>query len=271
MNENQLLYLFSSMAQVMGGVFGLTLTAYVFFVDKFKDSTNGDDTLYDASTSILSRFFRILISLALCAGTIVLLCILGIINLHKYIYFNSFIINESVLAFSIGLISVLAFGVMLLDPEKLEKEIAKMKKSAEEYYKTTEDSKSGDFRTFLRTYNLLQETIINLAKNLIELKNIPYIDKGYKPQIIQSLRVLLLNEIITQTLIQEINELRMYRNGLVHGIDFDISQSVCTRITEIYDGLKNVLDALTKEGKDSNKYKEAVEHLYHITKEFHHN
>lgn len=30
LNENQLLYLFSSMAQIIGGVFGLTLTAYVF-------------------------------------------------------------------------------------------------------------------------------------------------------------------------------------------------------------------------------------------------
>ena len=37
LNENQLLYLFSSMAQIIGGVFGLTLTAYVFFVDKFKE------------------------------------------------------------------------------------------------------------------------------------------------------------------------------------------------------------------------------------------
>ena len=38
LNENQLLYLFSSMAQIIGSVFGLTLTAYVFFVDKFRES-----------------------------------------------------------------------------------------------------------------------------------------------------------------------------------------------------------------------------------------
>ena len=85
LNENQLLYLFSAMAQVIGGVFGLTLTAYVFFVDKFKESTDGDDTLYDAATSILSRYFRTLISLAICTGVIVLLCVFGIINLHQYI------------------------------------------------------------------------------------------------------------------------------------------------------------------------------------------
>ena len=128
LNENQLLYLFSAMAQVIGGVFGLTLTAYVFFVDKFKESTDGDDTLYDAATSILSRYFRTLISLAICTGVIVLLCVFGIINLHQYIPLSTLVVTESVLLFSIGLIAILAFGAMLLDPQKLEKEIAKMKK-----------------------------------------------------------------------------------------------------------------------------------------------
>ena len=264
LNENQLLYLFSSMAQVIGGVFGLTLTAYVFFVDKFKESTDGDDTLYDAATSILSRYFRTLISLAICTGAIVLLCVFGIINLHQYIPLGMLVVNESVLLFSIGLISILAFGAMLLDPQKLEKEIAKMKKSAEEYYKASEDSMSGDFVTFLRTYNLLQSTILNLAEKLIQFKSTPYVDKGYKPQIIQALRTLTFNEIITRTLNQEINELRMYRNGLVHGIDFDVTQTACERINEIYNALKDVLDTLLRDGKDSEKYSEAVARLHKL-------
>ena len=45
LNENQFLYLFSCMAQVIGGVFGLTLTAYVFFVDNFRKYTSNDETL----------------------------------------------------------------------------------------------------------------------------------------------------------------------------------------------------------------------------------
>lgn len=264
LNENQLLYLFSSMAQVIGGVFGLTLTAYVFFVDKFKESTNGDDTLYDASTSILSRCFKILISLAICSGAIVLLCIFGIINLHKWIPLNTFVINESVLLFSIGLISILTFGVILLDPQKLDKEIAKMKKSADEYYGVAENSMPGDFVDFLRTYNLLENTIFALAEELTKFKNISYTDKGYKPQIIQSLRILTLNGIITKTMSQEINELRMYRNSLVHGIDFDVTQAACTHIKEIYEALKNVLDALIQDGKDSEKYNAAIARLHEL-------
>ena len=67
-NENQLLYLFSAMAQVIGGVFGLTLTAYVFFVDKFKESTRDDDTLYDATTAILNRISTFLFHWQLLVG-----------------------------------------------------------------------------------------------------------------------------------------------------------------------------------------------------------
>ncbi|MCO4882357.1 hypothetical protein VOI32_37795 [Paraburkholderia caribensis] len=36
LNENQVLYLFSTSAQVLAGVYGLTLTAYIFFQKRAK-------------------------------------------------------------------------------------------------------------------------------------------------------------------------------------------------------------------------------------------
>ena len=162
LNENQLLYLFSAMAQVIGGVFGLTLTAYVFFVDKFKESTKDDDTLYDATTAILNRYFHILILIAITCGLIILLCMIGIIDLHNWMAIYPFVINESLFLFLIGITAILTFGTMLLDPGKLDKEIKKMKKSAEKYYQSTA-SASGDFRKFLRTYKLLEAVIIDFA------------------------------------------------------------------------------------------------------------
>lgn len=121
LNENQLLYLFSAMAQVIAGVFGLTLTAYVFFADKFRESTSGDDTLYDATVTLLKRYFYILAMLAIVCGTVIALCIFGIIDLYNWMKVYSFIINETVLLFIVGIVAILAFGAILLDPEKLDK------------------------------------------------------------------------------------------------------------------------------------------------------
>jgi len=263
LNENQLLYLFSAMAQVIGGVFGLTLTAYVFFVDKFKESARDDDTLYDATTAILDRYFHILILIAITCGLIILLCMIGIIDLHNCMSIYPFVINESLFLFLIGITAILIFGTMLLDPRKLDKEIKNMKRNAEKYYKSTA-STSGDFREFLKTYNLLEHVIIDFAQEC--MKNQNSYRYNYKPQIIQSLKVLGLNEIVNGSLLNEINELRMYRNGLVHGVDFDVTKEVCNRISEIYDALEYAFDVFKNHGKNSEEWIAAIQKVYNLSR-----
>lgn len=236
LNENQLLYLMSSMAQIIGGVFGLTLTAYVFFVDKFKDSTQGDDTYYDATLSLLRRFFQTLVTVAICSGLTILICIFGIISLHNWTIMYPFVINQSVLMFVVSLISILAFGGMLLDPDKLDKEI---KRQVSHATSTKSIDKAGEFTEFLKYYNMLQDTIISFASSLVYNKEVNIFEfRQYKPQIIQSLRVLVITEIINEALREEIDNLRMYRNGLVHGINFTISQSVIDRVVQIYSAIE---------------------------------
>lgn len=264
LNENQLLYLFSAMAQIIGGVFGLTLTAYVFFVDKFKESTKDDEILYDASMAILNRYFHILISLAITCGAIIFLCILGIIDLHNYKTKYSFIINEGVFLFLIGIAAILTFGALLLDPSKLDKEIEKMKKDAEKYYQDAHNPSSGDFREFLKTYNLLEHLIIEFAAECMKGKDVRIYN--YKPQIIQSLNVLYRCEIINDSLQSEIHGLRMYRNGLVHGVDFNVPQDICDRISKIYTTLQHVFNAFKDEGTNSVEFRKAIQQLYDMTR-----
>lgn len=264
LNENQLLYLFSTMAQVTGGLFGLTLTAYIFFVDKFKESTRGDDTLYDATMSILDRYFRNLNWIGIMCGVVILLCVFGIIDMHNCLIIYPFVINQGVTLFIVLTISILAFGIALLDPNKLDKEVKRLKNDAEKYYKSGA-SEEGDFREFLKTYNLLEHLIINFAEAcLSENKRFLY---DYKPQIIQSLKVLTKSDIIDYILINEINELRMYRNALVHGIDFSIAQEVCNRIQKIYDTLNNAFEIYQEKGRDSAEWKDAKQKIYELSEQ----
>ena len=263
LNENQLLYLFSSMAQIIGGVFGLTLTAYVFFVDKFKESTQGDDTYYDATLAILRRFFQTLVTIAISCGLTILLCILGITALHNWTTVYPFIINQCVLLFVLSLISVLTFGGMLLDPDKLDKEV---KRQLHHVAANTVTDKAGDFTEFLKYYNLLQEVIINFAKSLVYNKEVNIFEfRQYKPQIIQSLRVLAIKEVINGTLREEIDNLRMYRNGLVHGINFSISQSVIDRVVKIYKAIENAHEAYKANPRGGEKWDDAIRQIYDLT------
>lgn len=264
-NDNQLLYLFSAMAQVIGGVFGLTLTTYVFFVDKFKESARDDATYYDATVALLNRYFHILILIAITCGSTIFFSIIGMLILHNQNIIYPFIINEGVLLFLIGVSAILVFGVMLLDPEKLDKEIAVMKKKAEEYYQNTSGNAPGDLGEFLKIYNMLERLIINFASAYAEEQQ--YSHHAFRPQIIQSLRSFGINEIINGALSKEINELRMFRNGLVHGVDVTVSQTICTRIKQIYDTLNNAYTVFQEKGRNSDEWRDAINKVYNLSKE----
>ena len=263
LNENQLLYLLSSMAQIIGGVFGLTLTAYVFFVDKFKDSTQGDDTYYDATLALLRRFFQTLVTVATCSGLTILICIFGIISLHNWTFAYPFVINQGVLLFIVSLISILAFGGMLLDPDKLDKEIKRQVSNAT----TKPVDKAGDFTEFLKYYNMLQDTIIAFASSLVYNKEVNIFEfRQYKPQIIQSLRVLLITEVINGALREEIDNLRMYRNGLVHGVNFTISQSVIDRVMQIYSVIEAAHEVYKANPRNKAMRDEAIRKIHDLSR-----
>lgn len=270
LDENQILYLFSAMLQAITGVFGLTLTAFVFFSDKLGNTAreNGDVSYYDASVSILNRCFNGLKIVSIICGSSVLLCLIGIIALHNrcvpYMMF-SFLINESVSMFIIGIASILYFGVSLVNPNRLEREIGIMKNMAEEYYHNKSSDMPGEFEVFLKNYNRLEKLILDFATTIVNDSDLKR--DYYPPRIIQAIKVLFKCEIINAALADEINQLRMYRNGMVHGVDFSVSQAVCDRVEIIHNTLQKAYDAYRKNGKDSNEWKDALNSLYLLSKE----
>lgn len=261
LNESQLLYLFSVMAQVVGGTFGLTLTAYIFFVGKLREIAEDDDIYYDAINSLLNNYFCDLFLIAITCGIAIIFCVIGIITLNNWISIFPLIINTSVLFSLIGILAILSFGIMLLNPRKIDNEIEKLKKSADAFYNIESDN-SGDFGEFLRTYNMLESLIITFAEKFLNTNNYNY--TNYKPRIIQSLKVLAKNQIINGELLSEINELRMYRNALVHGVDFSVSQNVCERILEIYSRLNKTYEVFCNYGIKSSEWDSMIKEQYNF-------
>lgn len=79
LTENQLLYSYSTIAQVTGGIFGLTLTAYIFFNSNIQKIKN-TDYLYDSVEAILISHHKSLIKISILTGIIIILSISGIYN-----------------------------------------------------------------------------------------------------------------------------------------------------------------------------------------------
>jgi uncharacterized protein YutE (UPF0331/DUF86 family) len=271
LNENQTLYFLSTIPQVIAGIFGLTLAAYIFFLDKFKESAKSDDTYFEAMNSLISQHYTTLKLIAINCGFALILSTFGIILLpplqNQILY--SFLINQISIFFIIAIISILIFGITLLDPEKLNKETSILKRKAEEFYQDKMKIKrdaEGNFNEFLISYNLLENLIISFAERLNkERANVyPYSNYRFKPKIIDSLKILCKNEVVSVGVIEEINELRKYRNGLVHGIDssISISQSINNRINEIFEKLNNMYELYKPFEERNEQYRDVWNKAY---------
>lgn len=117
------------------------------------------------------------------------------------------------------------------------------------------------------TYNRLEQLIKDFADTCMNRENaITYDPKIHKPQMIQSLKELSHYEIINPPLLDEINRFRIYRNGLVHGVDFDVTKDVCNRILEIYNTLKNAYEVYEQRGNRSEEWKVAIGKVYDLTR-----
>lgn len=258
----QQFYLFSTMAQVIGGLFGLTLTAYVFFVNSFKTSIGKNDSYYEASAFLLKKYFNTMITVTIISICSVIFCIAGIYLVNGLKVIERFIIHEAIILTIVGVISIAILGIMFLDPKKLDKETKRLKQSVEKYYEVGAGDTKADLREFLKTYNLLEKVIIDLANCLVENNNQFY--KDYQPRIIQAMKVLNLNEIMNRALSREIDELRVYRNSLVHGTDFLVSERILSRLIKIYNAIDNVYEMRNNRGTE--EWNNSIKELYSIAR-----
>lgn len=241
LNENQLLYLFSMKGQVICGVFALTLTAYIFFADKLRETGENRDYYYEATLGLRKKYFYDLILIAITVAGTVILCVLGISLMHTDLFFYAFIINQSSLLFFIGLFAILIFGVTLLNPKKIDIEVQKLGKEAEKKLDIRAYDKKVLLSEFLIEYNKLEKLIRSISQKLSReyaIKN------GYnmsaRPKILQSINLLVLFEVFSKEESLEMNEIRKYRNSIVHGIDrTEISEMAYDKIKGLTEKLKD--------------------------------
>ena len=73
LKENQILYLYSASAQVLAGIYGLTLTGFIFFRNELSREEFNDDSLVDAVNRLKFRYFEMLMFITALTITSLLL------------------------------------------------------------------------------------------------------------------------------------------------------------------------------------------------------
>ena len=225
----------STCSEVLAGLYGITLTGYIFFADRFKDTSEDDESLYDAVQALLIRYNHM-------AGIISLMCLFCILLAEGIVLYGTntllpqglhrFWINETLLLSFCTFDLILYFVISVLDPHKVNR-ISGQNKS-----KISNDTATGNLQEFMAVWGEIENNLYALREELLSnMRFIPGSGNG-KPQIIQTLEVLRNYGRINYNLWRRLDKLRQYHNWSLHDVNMAVSQEMCDLAKEVLEELK---------------------------------
>lgn len=226
----------STCSEVLAGLYGITLTGYIFFADRFQDTSRDDESLYDAVQALLIRYNHM-------AGFISLMCMVCIVFAEGIVLYGintllpdwlyRFWINETLLLCFCTFDLILYFVISVLDPHKVTR-ISNQKKA-----KLSEDTAQGNPEEFMAVWGQIEDNLLALREELIsKIRFVPGANKT-RPQLVQTLEVLRNYGRINMSLWRKLDKLRQYHNLSLHDLNMVVSQEMC-------DLAKDVLAELEK-------------------------
>lgn len=220
----------STCSEVVAGLYGITLTGYIFFADRFRDTSQEDESLYDAVQALLVRYNHM-------AGIISILCLVCIVCGEGIVLYGTntllptplyrFWVNETLLLFFWTCNFILYFVISVLDPHKISR-ISTQKKA-----KISDDKTAGDAEAFMEDWRAVEESLYTLREKLISnLRFVPTASSKTRPQIVQTLELLRNYGRIGHSLWRKLDRLRQYHNLALHDPTMTVSQEMCNLVKE---------------------------------------
>lgn len=221
----------STCSEVIAGLYGITLTGYIFFADRFQDTSREDESLYDIVQALLIRYNHM-------AGFIAVLCLVCIVLGEGIVLYGNntilspiayrLLINETLLFFFCTFNFILYFVISVLDPQKISR-ISSQKKD-----KISDDKELGDLNQFLADYSAIEKLLMDqLEKMLTNSRFIPNPLKGNRPKMVATLETLRNYSRISYGLWRKLERLRQYHNVTLHDPSMRVSREICELAKEV--------------------------------------
>jgi uncharacterized protein YutE (UPF0331/DUF86 family) len=239
LNENQILYLFSTSAQVLAGVYGLTLTGFIFFRNELSREEIEDETLVEAVESLKSRYFTLLLFVTMSSVVTLLLSNLAISYEGEGTSFSTIIINSAQSAFVITLLAVTYFIFEVISPKRIERESRKLQSQVDP---AREQANKGSLEEFLKNYNQIEEIIAKYGSVYQTTSSAGYTSRPRRHiSNAKLIEILFRNEKISESLYGKVRALITLRNSIIHGAEPVVSDHVVTNSSTILRELRKEL------------------------------
>lgn len=239
LNENQVLYLYSTSAQVLAGVYGLTLTGFIFFRNELSREEFEDDTLTVAVDSLKDRYFKILLFVTILSIFTLLMSNLVLsTESEKGELLKPILMNVAQSSFVVNLLVIAYFIFDVIAPKRIEKESKSIQKVVDPI---PEGDLNGSLEDFLSSFNQIEYIIQKYGQayqSQIE-------SQGKPRRRISNVRLaefIFRAEKIDYALFEKIKNLITLRNSIIHGAEPVVSNHMVEQSKSILQELAKVLN-----------------------------
>ena len=239
LNENQVLYLFSTTGQVIAAVYGLTLTGFIFFRNELSREEFEDETLAEAVEALKARYFALLAFVTVMVILTILLSNLAIAGEAAGATFsNAIVINTGQSAFITSLLAVAYFIFDVVSPKRIETASRRLQ---DEVDPSRSEQTKGSLEEFLINYNQI-ESLLN-ATAFSNQRTAVAPDRGGTRRVSNTrlAEMLFRNERIDKLLFHHLRELITLRNSIIHGAEPIVSQQAVLLSQEVLQRLRHAL------------------------------
>lgn len=217
----EFLSIISTCSEIIAGLYGTTLAGYTFFLSRIDALMATDATLDYVVASIKNRFkfliwyitFNVLITLFISIALMY-----APVPVEGHIsYFYRLFCNEFVLFLGFSIVLILYYSILVVNPNCVEKEAAKLKK------RLCRRGKSGSAAEFIALYDRIERA----SNGLLPANVLRQIHENKGKRFEYTLELLSEQGILTLPLIADLNRIHRYYECTINCSPLSVSEEMC--------------------------------------------
>ncbi|MBV4489783.1 hypothetical protein [Pseudomonas oryzicola] len=226
LNENQIMYLYSTSAQVIAAVYGLTLTGYLFFRSELLREARNDETRAVSIEKVEGRYLKQLIVITLLVGlTIILTNLIIAQEGAKSTLLLTALMNTAQTSFAISFAAISVFVLDVVTPHNVEAASQAIQNEIDPGHSL--HNTEGSLENFLRIYNEIERVLVDTTGSLKPF--IEAMDSSPKYKRTSNVRLaemLWRGRRIKHHLFTQLKDLITLRNAIIHGAEPVVSREM---------------------------------------------
>ena len=222
-------------AEIIAGLYGLTLAGYTFFLSRIDGLTASDMTLDYVTGSIKNRFkyliwyITLMVLLTLMTSLLLMYCPAPENGDHAF-YYRLFC-NEFVAFFGFSVFLILYYSILVIDPNCIEKEARKLKKRI-----SRPVGPGGDAVEFIGLYDRIEACCNGMLPSnvLQQLQD----NKGKRLE--YTIELLQEQKYLSAQLVHDLNRIHRYYECTVNCTPLSVSAEMCQLARHVLNYLEQV-------------------------------